>query len=124
MPSTDPCCALPLPPEGKTDCASPGADATMGLSTLQRNALAQFLQRRDFTPQDIAQFDYLQIARLPKIGRKSLDAIRKWLRGHGYDLRNTPESAMAAAHQRGEMRVDKAVKLLRKHGYEIRPPRK
>ena len=115
---------MPVMPDQDSNSAPTGAQEYAGLSTLQRNALAQFLQRRDFTPHDIAQFEYAQIARLPKIGRKSMAAIREWLHGHGCDLRNTPESARDACHQRGELRLDKAMKLLQKNGYQILPPRK
>lgn len=99
-------------------------DISGGLSTLQRNALAQFLQRRDFTPHDIAQFEYAQIARLPKVGKKGIEAIRQWLRQHGCDLRRCPDAEQVTAHQRVEQRLDKALRLLKKNGYEVQAPKK
>lgn len=98
------------------------AETTVALSTLQRNALAQFLQRRDFSPRDIAGFDYDQIANLPKIGRKGIVAIRAWLNHYGLDLRNPPQNENDRASRRQQAKLEQAINLLKKHGYRILPP--
>ena len=108
---------VPRRPQG------PSNELYAGLTTLQRNALAHFLQRWDFTPGDIAQHDYVKISRLPKIGKKGIVAIQRWLGCHGYQLKGSPDGEHEH-HHRGEVKLDKAVKLLQKKGYEINPPKK
>ena len=92
-----------------------------GLTTLQINALAQFLERRNFTAEDIARYSYTQIARLPKIGSKGIVKIEAWLASHGLSLTHpVPQEKPPAPRE--QHRLSQAVRLLRKNGYDIQPP--
>lgn len=92
------------------------------LSTLQRNAIAQFLNRRNFSPKDIAGYDYQVIASLPKIGKKGIVAIRAWLIAHGQDLKNIPPEQSESAQRRHREKLVHAIKLLEKNGYRVQAP--
>jgi hypothetical protein len=100
--------------------APPGA--SVRLSTLQRNAIAQFLNRRDFSAKDIAGYDYQVIANLPKIGKKGIVAIRSWLHAHGLDLKNIPAEQSETHQRRHQEKLDHAVRLLEKNGYRVLAP--
>lgn len=89
---------------------------------MQRNALCQLFERRDFTPEDVALLDYRCVKRLPKVGKKGIEAIRTWLAQYGYDLANVPERHDEHSEQRLRLRLDQAVRLLLKHGYRVEPP--
>lgn len=93
-----------------------------GLTTLQVNALAQFLERRDFTASDIACYSYAQIARLPKIGSKGMVKIEAWLASHGLALAQPAQDNRRNTSPRERNRLSQAVRLLRKNGYGILPP--
>jgi hypothetical protein len=95
--------------------------ASAGLSTMQLNALRQLFERRDFTAEDVARLDYRQVERLPKVGKKGIEAIRTWLAQYGYDLLNVPVQD-DLAEQRLRERLDQATRLLKKHGYRVEPP--
>jgi len=102
---------------------APSAPTTASrLSTLQRNAIAQFLNRRDFSAKDIASYDYLVIANLPKIGKKGIVAIRSWLHAHGLDLKNIPAEQSETHQRRHQEKLDHAVRLLEKNGYRVLAP--
>ncbi|HEX5394287.1 MAG TPA: hypothetical protein VFW68_13455 [Rhodocyclaceae bacterium] len=98
------------------------AMACIELSTMQLNALRQLFERRDFSPEDVAQLDYRRVERLPKVGKKGIEAIRSWLCQYGYDLHNVPEQGGDLADQRLRARLDHAERLLKKHGYRVEPP--
>lgn len=94
-----------------------------GLKTRQINALRLLLERRDFTPEDVAALDYHLLARMPGVGGKSLNIIREWLNSHGLDLLNSPgEYARTLRFCRQEARIERARFLLEKHGYSVLPP--
>jgi hypothetical protein len=94
-----------------------------GLATMYRNALSQHFARRDFTADDLAALDYRVVARLPKIGKQGLHAIRAWLGRQGLDLCNVPrEERPAAKVPSGKRTVDRAIRLLERRGYRIIPP--
>lgn len=92
------------------------------LGTLQRNALSQLFGRRDFSPEDVAKLDYTRVERLPKIGRKGLEAIRAWLHTQGLDLTNPPGNGDTLANRRLRQRIATATRLLQRHGYRVTPP--
>jgi len=94
-----------------------------GLTTLQVNALSQFMESRNFTAQDIARFSYAQIARLPKIGNKGMVRIEAWLASYGLQLaqQQTSETRRAQAPKE-QAKLSQAVRLLRKNGYDVLPP--
>lgn len=92
------------------------------LGTMQRNALCQFFGRKEFTPQEVARFDYAEIERLPKIGKKGIKVIRCWLQACGYDLCNLPEDKNHFGERQLHNRLQHATKLLVKHGYRVEPP--
>ena len=100
----------------------PTSTTTSRLSTLQRNAIAQFLNRRDFSAKDIAGYDYQVIANLPKIGKKGIVAIRSWLHAHGLDLKNIPAEQSETHQRRHQEKLDHAVRLLEKNGYRVLAP--
>ncbi|MBS1209407.1 MAG: hypothetical protein H6R19_1805 [Proteobacteria bacterium] len=92
-----------------------------GLNTRQINALRLLLERREFTPEDVAALDYHLLARMPGIGGKSLNIIREWLASKGMDLLNSPEDYSKSLRScRLEARLERARKLLEKHGYDVR----
>lgn len=112
-------CPADRPP--KTTSRPPGRHE--GLSTLQINALAQFLETRNFTAHDIARYSYETIARLPKIGRKGIVRIEAWLAGYNLSLvrfeqRENNRESMSAQGSR----LAKAARLLRENGYGVFPP--
>ena len=106
---------------GERPAVTPPA-ASIRLSTLQRNAIAQFLNRRDFSAKDIAGYDYQVIANLPKIGKKGIVAIRGWLHAHGLDLKNIPAEQSETHQRRHQEKLDNAVRLLEKNGYRVLAP--
>lgn len=98
---------------------SPTPKGHDGLTTLQINALAQFLGTRNFTAHDIARYSYEQIARLPKIGSKGMVRIEEWLSHHGFQLPKPEDEKQNARPPREQTRLSQAVKLLRKNGYDV-----
>ena len=92
------------------------------LSTWQRNALSSLFGTKEFTPEDVAKLDHAAVARLPKIGKKGIEAIRTWLQGCGYDLSNLPEDNKGFAERRLKNRLLHAARLLQKHGFHVEPP--
>lgn len=94
-----------------------------GLKTRQINALRLLLERRDFTPEDVAGLDYHLLVRMPGVGGKSLNIIREWLNSHGLDLLNSPdEYQRSLRYCRQEARIARARSFLEKHGYSVIPP--
>jgi hypothetical protein len=92
------------------------------LSTMQRNALCRLFGRKAFTPEEVARLDYVQVERLPKIGKKGIESIRSWLHGYGYDLSNLPADQNRISRQRLQARLENAERLLTRHGYRIEHP--
>jgi hypothetical protein len=91
------------------------------LATMYRNAIGEHFARRDFSAEELASLDYREVARLPKIGRQGLRAIRAWLRGQGLDLRNVPTVERPAGTRKAC--VERAIRLLERCGYRVIPPR-
>lgn len=90
------------------------------LSTRQINALRALLDRRDFTPEEVAMLDYYVLARMPGIGGKSLSIIRGWLATRGLDLHNSPDDYRSSLRFcRLQERILKARKFLEKNGYAV-----
>ncbi|MDO6385423.1 hypothetical protein [Uliginosibacterium sp. 31-12] len=90
------------------------------LNTRQINALRALLERRDFTPEDVALLDYHTLSRMPGIGGKSLNIIRGWLAANGLDLANSPDDYRSSLRFcRLQERLVKARRLLEKNGYEV-----
>ncbi|RTL53156.1 MAG: hypothetical protein EKK46_09285 [Rhodocyclaceae bacterium] len=92
------------------------------MTTLQVNALAQFMESRNFTAQQIASFSYEQIARLPKIGAKGMARIEKWLAHHGLRLPQRVDDKRHQTPPKAQAKLTQAVHLLRKNGYDVQPP--
>jgi len=95
------------------------------LNTRQINALRILLERREFTPEEVASLDYHVLARMPGIGGKSLNIIRGWLAAHGLDLLNSPTNySRSLKYCRLEVRLVRAQALLEKHGYRVVSPKR
>ena len=92
------------------------------LGAMQRNALCRLFGRKEFTPEEVAGLDYTQVERLPKIGKKGIEAIRVWLKDYGYDLSNLPVTPHQCNVKKLKSRLDSAARLLAKHGYRIELP--
>ena len=101
---------------------SPTDMSQASLSTMQRNALGQFLGRKEFTPEEVAELDYCVVVHLPKNGSKGIETIRNWLQQHGRDLRNLPDQKPGHADKRLNRRLQNAARLLQKYGYRVAPP--
>lgn len=93
------------------------------LTTRQVNVLRLLLERREFSPQQVAELDYQAVRRAPGIGHKSVVLIRAWLQAQGHDLRNSPATADDPARlRRLARRLERAAALLRRHGYRVHAP--
>ena len=90
------------------------------LATMYRNAIGQHFARRDFTAEELADLDYREVARLPKVGQQGMRAIRAWLRRRGLDLRNVPAPDRQVPVPKTS--VDRAIRLLERRGYRVIPP--
>lgn len=110
--------SIELPPQ-----ACPPPAETVSLTTRQVNVIRLLLERRDFSPEQVAALEYQALLRTPGIGRKSVQIIRCWLQQQGRDLRNSPVSEDDPGRtQRLARRLDRAAALLRRHGYRVLPP--
>ena len=89
------------------------------LPTRQRNALRWLLNKRVFTPEEIAALDYRVIERAPRIGKNSLAIIRAWLNHYGYELRSPPPIAAKSGKAQRQRKLESAIDYLRWHGYEV-----
>jgi hypothetical protein len=109
-----------------TDGVSPRASAAPPVAAVlpmrQRNALRVLLNKSSISPQEIAALDVRVIERAPGIGRKGIELIDNWLRGHGYRLSGLPCQQLNRLHiqQRKQRKIEEAIKLLRLCGYEVR----
>jgi predicted DNA-binding helix-hairpin-helix protein len=93
------------------------------LTTRQINALCLLLERKDFSPEDVARLDYHTLMKTPGIGGKSVYIIRAWLTEYGLDLHNSPaEFAQSLRQLRLRVRLERAEQLLRKYGYAVQAP--
>jgi predicted DNA-binding helix-hairpin-helix protein len=86
------------------------------LPTLQRNALAKFFNRPDFSPADVLTLGYPRLQKLNGIGPKGIDIIVSWVRSHGFELKIEDDEKL----KRQAQRVERAIRFLEKSGYEVR----
>jgi hypothetical protein len=106
--------------DGASSCAGTEKNVTFVLPTRQCNALRLLLNKSSFSPQEVAALDVRVIERTPGIGRKSLELIDHWLRGHGYHLSGLPRRQNSRRQQLKQRKLEEAIELLRLSGYEVR----
>ena len=88
------------------------------LPTRQRNTLRLLLDKRIFTPEEIAALDYHVVERAPRIGKNGLAVIRSWLNSYGHEL-DSPPVATRSRKEQCQNKIERAINYLRWHGYEV-----
>lgn len=88
------------------------------LPTRQRNALRLLLDKRIFTPEEIAALDYHVVERAPRIGKNGLAVISSWLNSYGHEL-DSPPVATRSRKEQCQNKIERAINYLRWHGYEV-----
>lgn len=91
----------------------------VALPTLQRNAIGLLLNKRDFTPAEVATLDYHRLERAPRIGRKGIENIRAWLRQYGLDLTLPVVERESPKELHRIKRVSQAIDILTRNGFVV-----
>jgi hypothetical protein len=85
------------------------------LPTSQRNALCQFFDRSDYTPEEVVALGYRRLQKINGIGPKGMEIITAWARFHGLELKADNSEKLGRQAQR----VERAIRLLKLHGYNV-----
>lgn len=105
---------------GLRPCSEGGASvAPRSLPTLQRNAIGLLLNKRDFTPAEVAKLDYQQLERAPRIGKKGIGNIRNWLRQYGLDLEVPAAPVVSQREKQNRRKLALAVEVLTRNGFVV-----
>lgn len=105
---------------GLRPCSEGGTGvAPRSLPTLQRNAIGLLLNKRDFTPAEVAKLDYQQLERAPRIGKKGIGNIRNWLRQYGLDLDVPAAPVVSQREKQNRRKLALAVEVLTRNGFVV-----
>lgn len=105
---------------GRKPCSEGSASAApRSLPTLQRNAIGLLLNKRDFTPAEVAKLDYQQLERAPRIGKKGIGNIRNWLRQYGLDLDVPAAPVVSQREKQNRRKLALAVEVLTRNGFVV-----
>lgn len=91
----------------------------VALPTLQRNAISLLLNKRDFTPGEVATLDYHRLERAPRIGKKGINNIRNWLRQYGLDLTIPKQAVLNPKEKQRRRKLADAIEILTRNGFVI-----